>query len=39
MCNIAESERGDEIYKKYCVGDPEWKRKLARTGNVREYKI
>jgi hypothetical protein len=26
MCNIAESERGDEKYIKYLVGDPEGKR-------------
>ena len=39
MCNIAESERGDEKYMKCLVGDPEGKRKRARTGKVWEYKI
>ena len=39
MSNIAESERADEKYIKCLVGDPEGKRKLARTGKSRENKL
>ena len=39
MSNIAGSESVNMKYIKYLVGDPEGKRKLARTGNGRVYTI